>query len=268
MWLIQHDGLYSAPLKALSNNQRVLDVGCGTGIWTIEFAAKHPNAQVVGFDITLPQPKSIVPPNCSFLVADAESDWSFALQKSFDFIHGRMLLSSICDWPGFIKRCYEHLKPGGWLEINDVAHRFFSEDGCSEAVAPVLKWWRVVFQASSRANGISLDDTYKHAQQMRDAGFIDVRERVFKWPVANSADGGSSWTYSQKERKLGALQIWSIPVLVEGMTKAAVQHGDLRDISNEEAYALAEDAKRDMVKQAGEHGYHMHFATFAGQVPS
>ena len=85
------------------------------------------------------------------------------------------------------------------MELSDVAHRFFAEDGCSEAESPMLRWWRVVFQESSRNNGIDIDDTYKHAQQMRDAGFADVRERVFKWPV------GSARASTQEEKAIGDL---------------------------------------------------------------
>ncbi|KAL8708087.1 MAG: hypothetical protein Q9220_006940 [cf. Caloplaca sp. 1 TL-2023] len=273
MWLIQHNGLYSAPLATCSkHHQRVLDIGCGTGNWAIAYATEHPNAQVTGLDIIPPQPKSAVPANCSFVVADAESDdWGFAeLRERFDFIHGRMLAISIRDWPAFIKRCHQRLKPGGWLELNDVALRFFAEDGSGEAEAPMLKWWRVVFQASARANGIDIDATYKHAQQMRDVGLIDVRERVFKWPVGGNNDGEShaSWGYTPREREIAGLQMRALPVLVEGVTATALQRGDLQGVmSKEEVCALAEDARRDLVERAAERGYYMHFATFVGQVP-
>jgi ubiquinone/menaquinone biosynthesis C-methylase UbiE len=29
----------------------VLDVGCGTGLWAIEFAEEHPSAKVLGTDL-------------------------------------------------------------------------------------------------------------------------------------------------------------------------------------------------------------------------
>ena len=258
MWLIQHHGLYSAPLSQ-SSNPRVVDIGCGTGIWAIAFAIEHPDSHVLGLDITLPQPKS-APQNCSFTVADAEGDWSFA-KEPFDLIHGRMLVNSIRDWPRFLKRCLRHLKPGGWLELSDVAHRFFAEDGCGEADSPMLKWWRVVFQESSRSNGIDIDDTYRHAQQMRDTGFTDVRERVFKWPV------GSARASTKEEKAIGDLQYQNLQVLVEGVTGIAIQHGYLRGMNAQQARAQADEAKRDIVENADKHGYYMHFATYIGQAP-
>ena len=258
MWLIQHHGLYSAALSK-SSNPRVIDIGCGTGIWAIAFATEHPDSSVLGLDITLPQPKS-VPQNCSFTVADAEGDWSFA-KEPFDLIYGRMLINSIRDWPRFLKRCLQHLKPGGWLELNDVAHRFFAEDGCGEADSPMLKWWRVVFQQSSTSNGIDIDDSYRHAQQMRDAGFIDVRERVFKWPV------GSARANTKEEKAIGDLLYQNLQVLIEGVTTIAIQHGHLGELNAQQAQAQADEAKRDVVENADKHGYYMHFATYIGQAP-
>ena len=32
-----------------SDPQRILDIGCGTGLWAIEMGDKYPNAEVEGF---------------------------------------------------------------------------------------------------------------------------------------------------------------------------------------------------------------------------
>ena len=48
------DKLYLAPIG--DEKGRVLDIGCGTGIWAIEFADQHPSADVLGTDLSPTQP--------------------------------------------------------------------------------------------------------------------------------------------------------------------------------------------------------------------
>lgn len=38
----------------------MLDVGTGTGIWCIDFGDEHPNADVLGFDLSATQPELCV----------------------------------------------------------------------------------------------------------------------------------------------------------------------------------------------------------------
>ena len=47
--------LYLAPI-ADKMKGRVLDLGTGTGIWAIEFADQHPDAEILGTDISPTQP--------------------------------------------------------------------------------------------------------------------------------------------------------------------------------------------------------------------
>lgn len=48
MLLITHGALYKAPVH---RPQRVLDLGTGTGIWPIDYATDHPEAEVIGLDL-------------------------------------------------------------------------------------------------------------------------------------------------------------------------------------------------------------------------
>ena len=73
MLLIMGGKLYKAPV---GNPHRVLDLGTGTGIWTIDFAQDHPEAEVIGLDLSPIQP-SWVPPNCKFEVDDFELEWTY-----------------------------------------------------------------------------------------------------------------------------------------------------------------------------------------------
>jgi cyclopropane fatty-acyl-phospholipid synthase-like methyltransferase len=71
MLLLLEGELYKAPIE---NPKRILDVGTGTGIWAVEMAEKFPNAKVLGIDLSPIQPEW-VPPNCRFIVDDAEESW-------------------------------------------------------------------------------------------------------------------------------------------------------------------------------------------------
>lgn len=48
-----------------------------------------------------------VPPNVSFVIDDANSEWSFPVE-SFDFIHVRGLSGCIDHWPAFLRQCYRY----------------------------------------------------------------------------------------------------------------------------------------------------------------
>lgn len=74
-----------APIGEPAN---VLDIGCGTGIWALQFAEQHPNSQVLGTDMSLIQP-DLGLPNCSFVREDTEDEWTH--DTVFDYIHLRTM---------------------------------------------------------------------------------------------------------------------------------------------------------------------------------
>ncbi|KAI8255725.1 Secondary metabolism regulator LAE1 [Colletotrichum sp. SAR11_239] len=106
LWLLTlEDRLGLAPPCDLETKVgRVLDVGTGTGIWAINFADDHPESEVLGNDLSPIQPGD-VPPNVRFEVDDIDDEWTFS--QPFDYIHSRVMTSSIADWPQYLKKCYE-----------------------------------------------------------------------------------------------------------------------------------------------------------------
>ena len=163
-----------------------------------------------------------------------------------------------------MKRCLQHLKPGGWLELNDARQlRIFAEDACNDAESGLIRWFRIFVQEGLRKNGIDVNDTEKRAQQLRDAGFTDVREQVWKWSMSRKIES----TEKEKENPLGALMYQNIMMVIEGVMATAVGHGDLLGMSDQEALDLAEEAKRDMLENADKRGYYILEATYVGQAP-
>lgn len=54
-------------------------------------------------DIELTMPS--VPPNVKFEIDDLEDEWTYSLP--FDYIHSRVMTSSIGDWSVYLRKCYE-----------------------------------------------------------------------------------------------------------------------------------------------------------------
>ena len=110
--------LHFAPI---SQPKQVLDVGTGTGIWAIEMGDEHPDAHVLGTDLSPIQPE-LVPPNCIFEIDDCEMEWTWP-DNHFDYIHVRDLHGSIRDWSKFMNEAFRCCKPGGLVEL--VHHNFW-----------------------------------------------------------------------------------------------------------------------------------------------
>jgi hypothetical protein len=75
-----------------------------------------------------------------------------------------------------------HLKPGGYLELQEIHHFPTSHDGTLPATSPVVNFWALV-SSGLAALGVDFGLTLSLAQIMRDAGFINVTERIFHIPI-------------------------------------------------------------------------------------
>ncbi|KAI9852159.1 MAG: hypothetical protein M1838_001622 [Thelocarpon superellum] len=169
--------LFRAPI--MSNPQRVLDFGTGTGIWAIDFADEYPSAQVLGTDLSPIQP-SWVPPNCKFEVDDVESPWT---DGTYDFIHSRSMGGSISDYPRLYKQAYDHLEPGGWIEVQEFEAWVRSDtEGMMEKAKSISEWQNIIHETTVKI-GKPLKVASEQKQHLIDAGFEDVREDVYKLPI-------------------------------------------------------------------------------------
>ncbi|APA11946.1 hypothetical protein SS1G_05495 [Sclerotinia sclerotiorum 1980 UF-70] len=196
--------LFTAPID-VDKIERVLDVGCGTGIWTTDFADEYPHATVLGIDLSPIQPM-FVPPNAIFQVDDLEEEWTFGDGDKFDFIHTRMMTGSIQDWDRFFEQAFENLKPGGYIEVTDILLPPTSADGTLKADSPLLKWANLLLEGSILA-GRGLDSAMTYTEKLAKVGFQGINETIHKWP-------GNKWPKDPKAKELG---MWHLENMTSGL---------------------------------------------------
>jgi SAM-dependent methyltransferase len=145
-----------------------------------------------------------VPPNCQFQVDDAESDWTFT-KDSFDYIHCRDMYGAIRDFKKLVKQCYDHLKPGGYLELSAVHPGPVADDGTLPPNAAVLELAEN-FKEIARRMKVDPDMAVQYKSLLEGAGFEDITEKTFKIP-------SSPWPKDLTMKKIGAFELMNI---VEG----------------------------------------------------
>jgi SAM-dependent methyltransferase len=171
--------LHLAPIS--ENPQKILDIGTGSGIWSIDMADMYPSASVTGVDLAPTQP-TWVPSNLQFEIEDVEEDWLYH-KNSFDFIFGRELLMAIRDWPRLIQQAYDHLKPGGYLELEMTYPKTYCEDNSIDLeTSAYAETARLLFECG-RQMEVPWEDSLKWKDQFIATGFEDVNETILPIPI-------------------------------------------------------------------------------------
>uniref|UniRef100_A0A093XFV1 Cyclin-dependent kinase-like 5 n=1 Tax=Talaromyces marneffei PM1 TaxID=1077442 RepID=A0A093XFV1_TALMA len=176
-------------LSPITNHpQNVLDIGTGRGDWAIDFAE--------------------VPPNCSFEIDDAEDEWLYS--QEFDLIHTRTICGAIRDWPRFHRQAFDHVKPGGWFEMQENDAWFQRDDGsCPE-------WTQLFLEKLDEASILSgrrLNVARDQKQYMIDAGFVNVHDEIFRLPL-------SPWHNDPRMKEIGRIRGVAMNEGVEGYSLA------------------------------------------------
>ncbi|KAM0547311.1 hypothetical protein ACHAPJ_010446 [Fusarium lateritium] len=201
------DKLHLAPLDK-DKLQQVLDIGCGTGIWAIDFADQYPGAEIIGTDLSPIQP-SWVPPTVQFEIEDCTREWTFKSNFA-DYIHARWLMGSVKDWDAFFSEAFRVCKPGAWVESHEASSNISSPDNTVRPESAMGHWGKFFIEGGKKlgATFTGVDDGTQR-KAMEDAGFINIQEFRFRNPIG-------SWPEDPVEKRMGSYCKWGLETDSEG----------------------------------------------------
>ncbi|KAK1674944.1 methyltransferase domain-containing protein [Colletotrichum godetiae] len=243
--------LFLAPVDG-AKLHRVLDVGTGTGIWSIEMGDFFPNAEIIGNDLSAIQPKW-VPPNVKFEIDDVESEW--VGQNKYDFIFSRYLSGSLADWPTYVKRVSQNLNPGGWAEFQDWSFMLHSDDGTLEGTA--IQRWADTFMDACKVFGRDAQIGPKLEALVREnTNLINIRHEPFKIP-------NGPWPKDAHLRDLGMCNLIQLLEGLEGFSLKLLCGG--LAWTKEEVLVLCSQVRTEL-KSGKVHAWY-HYDVVYGQKP-
>ncbi|TKA56339.1 hypothetical protein B0A55_11323 [Friedmanniomyces simplex] len=185
------DRLHLAPLGP--NTPRTLDIGCGTGAWVLEFAARYPHSHVTSIDLSAIQPTT-TPPNVNFEISDI---WTIAI--------------GVNDWPKLVTNIWENLEPGGWVEFQELLSPFYCDD---DTMPPAFRLWNETFPVATAKVVLRLEAILGVPPLLEERGFVALGSATTKWPLG-------PWAKGEREKQIGA--VFQESLCVMGWTEDAVR---------------------------------------------
>lgn len=202
----------------------LLDVGCGPGTITVDFARLVSPGRVIGIDSSeevIETARGYAAEQGVEVVFEAGDIYSLQYaDASFDVVHAHQVLQHLADPVAALREMRRVAKPGGIVAARDGDYSCFSW-------APLdsrLDRWQELYRAVARKNGGEPDAARFLKRWALDAGFSDVRL------------SSSSWTYADPEscRWLGG--VWADRCEHSSLGDQIVEYG-LAD--REEVLAIA-----------------------------
>ncbi|KAJ9646871.1 hypothetical protein H2204_000563 [Knufia peltigerae] len=188
--------------QPLEERVRILDLGCGSGIWMNKMARYLPNAEIVGLDLHY-QAADFVPPNVSIRAPwDYEAPWALG-EESWDMIHLQMGQGSVADWIGLYQKVIRHLVPGtGVFEQAEIDFEPRCDDGSLPPDARLVDWWHRYLKGSYDIIGRRITYEPNTGEMLKAVGFRadDINHQVYRIPLRptdpDSSRLGALWQIS------------------------------------------------------------------------
>ncbi|CAK7238586.1 MAG: hypothetical protein STHCBS139747_000002 [Sporothrix thermara] len=171
--------LHLAPIG--DSPQNIMDIATGFGDWAIDMGDRYPSARVVGLDLS-PIQSVWIPPNVEFVVDDVE-DNAWIHGSDYDLIHLRMAAVILKSPVRVAATAFTHLRPGGWIEFQEVLPRPACHDDTMPADYAVGRFYRLVAREMRRQQGWDLYAVEHLPEQLAELGFVNIHRKVCHVPI-------------------------------------------------------------------------------------
>ncbi|MCI0142438.1 MULTISPECIES: methyltransferase domain-containing protein [Arthrobacter] len=198
----------------LTAGTSVLDVGCGPGSITCDFAELVAPAKVVGLDrsaeivaqaATLAAERGVE--NVEFVTGNIY-DLDFE-DETFDLVHAHQVLQHLTDPVAALREMRRVAKPGAIVAVRDAD--FHGMSWYPEVRE--LDDWMELYQKIARRNGAEPDAGRRLVSWAQQAGFTDV------------APSSSNWLYATAQQRRWQSRVWSERVLHSAFAEQALEYG-------------------------------------------
>ncbi|EXK76095.1 hypothetical protein FOQG_19146 [Fusarium oxysporum f. sp. raphani 54005] len=222
----------------------------------LDFADEHPDADVIGIDISPIMP-NWVPPNLKFQIDDCGREWTFK-ESSFDYIHARDLNGSV-NWCEFTKEVFRALAPGGVAEFHEGPIKFRSRKVTLAKESYMNRWgefFRAVREKRRRPFLVANNETLQ--QEMAAAGFKDITAYEYEIPIG-------PWPESEDGKTLGkfALAILTLDIVGSILRLAIEDFG----WSEKETHVFAARVRNEILSYSKEYEIYISRKVVVGKKP-
>ena len=212
-------------LPHLTRGAMLLDVGCGPGNLTADFARHLGTGTVIGVD----RAADVIAKAATEFGRSRGADLTFAVDNAYDLsmesasvdiVHAHQVLQHLSDPIGALEEWRRVLTPGGLLAVRDADYLAMAFGPTS----PALVHWMDLYHAVARANGGEPDAGRHLATWVHAAGFQDL------------SVSSSTWTFATEDERSFWGGLWADRVLhsefaIQALTGGFATHDELAEIS-------------------------------------